>query len=220
MTIASSADAKPLSRDQMAARVARDIPEGWYVNLGTGAPIMVANHVPLDYDVIFHSENGVLGAAYFAEGDAIDPWLVNAGGKNITLRKGAAFVHHADSFGMVRGNHINCCVLGAYEVAENGDLANWSTGKGDRMPAIGGAMDLAAGVENVWVVMEHVTKTGAPRLVQKASYPLTSAACVKRVYTNLAVIDVMPKGFVVREMIAGMTLENLQAKTGAKLHLA
>ncbi|WP_144184612.1 3-oxoacid CoA-transferase subunit B [Elioraea rosea] len=210
---------KPLNRTQMAARVAADIPEGWIVNLGIGIPTLVADHVPEDREVIFHSENGVIGVGPAPAEDARDPWLINAGKQHVTLRTGGAYVHHADSFALIRGGHLDLCVLGAFEVAENGDIANWSTGANEKAPAVGGAMDLAAGARRLWVVMEHTTKDGRPRLVRRCSYPLTALGAVKRIYTNLAVIDVEPRGFVVREMIPGLTLEALQARSEARLHL-
>ncbi len=208
---------QPLGRTEMAERIARDIPEGWYVNLGIGIPTLVADYVPAEREVIFHSENGVLGMGPAPPEDAIDPWLINAGKQHVTLRTGGAFVHHADSFAMIRGGHLDLCVLGAYEVADNGDLANWATSETDTAPAVGGAMDLAAGAKRVWVVMEHTTKDGRPRLVRRCTYPLTALGAVARVYTNLAVLDVTPTGFTVREMLPGLTLEDLQARTGAPL---
>jgi 3-oxoadipate CoA-transferase beta subunit len=210
---------KPSNRVQMAARVARDIPEGWYVNLGIGIPTMIADQVPAEREVIFHSENGVLGMGPAPAPDAVDPWLINAGKQHITLRQGGAYVHHADSFAMIRGGHLDLCVLGAFEVADNGDIANWATSENDTAPAVGGAMDLAAGAKRLWVVMEHTTKDGRPRLVTKCSYPLTAPRAVSRVYTNLAVLDIAPQGFVVVEMVPGLTLEALQSRTDAKLHL-
>ncbi|WP_192898682.1 3-oxoacid CoA-transferase subunit B [Crenalkalicoccus roseus] len=210
---------KPFSREEMARKAAHDIPEGWCVNLGIGIPTLVANHVPPEREVIFQSENGVIGMGPApAEGEE-DPWLINAGKQPITLVKGASFVGHADSFAMIRGGHIDLCVLGAFEVAENGDLANWATSVNDTAPAVGGAMDLAAGARRLWVLMEHTTKDGRPKLVERCSYPLTGLACVTRVYTNLAVLDVVPgQGFVVREMAPGVDFDMLQAKSGAKLH--
>jgi 3-oxoadipate CoA-transferase, beta subunit len=211
---------RPWSRSAIAARLAQDIPEGWYVNLGIGMPTMVADHVPLDREVIFHSENGVLGMGPAPPPGAIDPWLVNAGKQHVTLRKGGAYVHHADSFAMIRGGHLDLCVLGAFEVAENGDIANWATSEHDTAPAVGGAMDLAAGARRLWVMMEHTTRDGRPKLVQRCSYPLTALACVRRIYTNLAVIDVADGGFTVIEMLPGLTPDALQARTGAKLRFA
>jgi len=214
----SVVDIKPWGRAQMAARAARDIPEGWYVNLGIGIPTMVADHVPLEREVIFHSENGVLGMGPAPPKDQIDPWLVNAGKQHVTLRTGGSFCHHADSFAMIRGGHLDLCVLGAFEVAENGDIANWATSENDTAPAVGGAMDLAAGAKRLWVLMEHTTKDGRPKLVRRCGYPLTALAAVKRVYTNLAVLDVTERGFVVVDMIPEMSRADLQARTEAELH--
>jgi 3-oxoadipate CoA-transferase, beta subunit len=209
---------KPLSRQEIAARVASDIPEGWYVNLGIGMPTAVADCVPVGREVIFHSENGVLGMGPAPSEGNIDRWLINAGKQYVTLRPGGSFFHHADSFAMIRGGHLDLCVLGAFQVAENGDIANWATSENDTAPAVGGAMDLAAGARRLWVMIEHTTKDGTPKLVRKCSYPLTALGVVKRVYTNLAVIDITARGFVVTEMAPGVTLEALQAKTDAKLH--
>jgi 3-oxoadipate CoA-transferase beta subunit len=214
----TAVDLKPWSRVQMAARAARDIPEGWYVNLGIGMPTMIADHVPLDREVIFHSENGVLGMGPAPPKEQIDPWLVNAGKQHVTLRTGGSFCHHADSFAMIRGGHLDLCVLGAFEVAENGDIANWATSENDTAPAVGGAMDLAAGAKRLWTVMEHTTKEGRPKLVRRCGYPLTAVGCVRRVYTNLGVFDVTDRGFVVIDMLPGLTREALQAHTGAELH--
>src|SRR6202522_1677462 len=212
------ADIKPLSRTQMAARVARDIPEGWYVNLGIGIPTAVADHVPLEREVIFHSENGLLGRGPAPAKDKIEPWLINAGKQYITLRAGGSICHHADSFSMIRGVHLDLCVLGAFQVADNGDIANWATSENDTAPAVGGAMDLAAGAKRLWVMMEHTTKDGTAKLVTKCSYPLTAPGAVKRVYTNLATIDVTERGFVVLGMAPGLSCDDLQARTEAKLH--
>lgn len=208
----------PLDRAGMAARVAQDIPEGWYVNLGIGIPTLVSDFVPAEREVIFHSENGVLGMGPAPAPEAVDPWLINAGKQHVTLRTGGCFVHHADSFAIIRGGHLDLCVLGAYQVAENGDIANWSTGGRDVAPAVGGAMDLAAGAKRLWVVMEQTTREGQPRLVKRLTYPPTALGAVRRVYTNLAVFDVTERGFVVRDMIPGLTLEELQARSEAKLH--
>jgi 3-oxoadipate CoA-transferase beta subunit len=212
-------DALPWNRQQMAARVARDIPEGWYVNLGIGMPTMVADEVPLDREVIFHSENGVLGIGPRPPEDQRDPWLINAGKQHVTLRKGGAFVHHADSFAMIRGGHLDLCVLGAFEVAENADIANWATSENDTAPAVGGAMDLAAGAKRLWVVMDHTTKDGRAKLVKRCGYPLTAVGAVRRVYTNLGVFDITDRGFVVIDLLPGLSLEDVQARTEAKLHL-
>jgi 3-oxoacid CoA-transferase B subunit len=207
------------NRTQMAARVAQDIPEGWFVNLGIGIPTMVADHVPEEREVILHSENGILGMGPAPTPDKVNVWLENAGKQHVTLRRGGSFFHHADSFAMIRGGHIDLCVLGAFEVAETGDLANWATSDNDSAPAVGGAMDLAAGAKRVWVVSEHTTKDGTPKLVERCSYPLTASGVVQRLYTNLAVVDVVPgRGFVVREIVPGMSLAEVQAKTSAKLH--
>jgi 3-oxoadipate CoA-transferase, beta subunit len=208
---------RPLTRNEMAARVARDIPEGWYVNLGIGAPLQVADHVPAEREVIFHSENGVLGMGSAPAPDRINRWLINAGKQYVTLRTGGSYMHHADSFGLIRGGHLDLCVLGAFQVAENGDLANWSTSDNDSAPAVGGAMDLAVGARQVWVLMEHQTKSGESRLVRRCTYPLTALGVVKRVYTNLAILDVTAEGFAVREMVEGLTLGALQKVTDAPL---
>jgi 3-oxoadipate CoA-transferase beta subunit len=211
------ADFKPLTRPQMAARAAADIPEGWYVNLGIGIPTMIADFVPLDREVIFHSENGVLGMGPAPAEGEIDPWLINAGKQYVTLRQGGSYFHHADSFAMIRGGHLDLCVLGAFQVAENGDIANWATSENDTAPAVGGAMDLAAGAKRLWVVMEHTTKDGTSKLVRQCSYPLTAVGAVKRVYTNLATLDVTPDGFLVVDMAPGLSFDALQARTDAPL---
>jgi 3-oxoadipate CoA-transferase beta subunit len=220
MADTAAAEFQPLARAPMAARLARDIPEGWYVNLGIGIPTLVADHVPAGREVIFHSENGVLGMGPAPPPERIEPWLINAGKQYVTQRAGGSFFHHADSFAMIRGGHLDLCVLGAFEVAENGDIANWATSENDTAPAVGGAMDLAVGAERLWVVMEHMTKDGRPRLVQRCRYPLTALGAVRRVYTNLTVLDIAPEGFVVRDMIPGLTFEALQARTEARLHRA
>ncbi|TLU71926.1 3-oxoacid CoA-transferase subunit B [Lichenicoccus roseus] len=212
-------DHQILNRAQMAARVAQDIPGGWYCNLGIGIPTLIADHIPASREVVLHSENGILGMGPAPEPDQIDPWLINAGKQHVTLHPGGSFFHHADSFAMIRGGHIDLCVLGAFEVAENGDLANWATSAADAAPAVGGAMDLAVGAKRIWVVTEHVTKDGKSKLVERCSYPLTALGAVSRIYTNLAVVDVTPQGFVVREMVPGLTFEALQDRTAARLHL-
>src|SRR4051812_37748281 len=217
-TTATVAQMTPLNRTQMAQRLAHDIPEGWYVNLGIGMPTMVADHVPAGREVIFHSENGVLGMGPAPAKDAVEPWLINAGKQYVTLVKGGAYVHHADSFAMIRGGHLDLCVLGAFEVAENGDIANWATSENDTAPAVGGAMDLAAGAKRLWVLMEHTTKDGTSKLVHRCSYPLTAVGAVKRVYTNLAVLDITDRRFVVIDMAPGLTFDALQARTDAPLH--
>jgi 3-oxoadipate CoA-transferase beta subunit len=210
---------EPLTRAGMAERLARDIPDGWVVNLGIGIPTLVADYVPVDREVIFHSENGILGMGPAPAPENVEPWMINAGKQHVTLCTGGSFFHHADSFAMIRGGHIDLCVLGAYQVAGNGDIANWATSDKDSAPAVGGAMDLAAGAMRLWVAMEHTTKDGRPRLVERCSYPLTAPAAVKRVYTNLAVLDVAGAGFVVRGMVPGMTLALLQEKTDCALRL-
>jgi len=208
---------RPWTRGEIAARLARAIPEGWYVNLGIGAPLQVADHVPTDREVIFHSENGVLGMGPAPAPEAINRWLINAGKQYVTLRDGGAYMHHADSFGLIRGGHLDLCVLGAFQVAENGDIANWSISDNDSAPAVGGAMDLAVGARQVWVLMEHQTKSGESRLVRRCTYPLTAVGVVKRVYTNLAVLSVTVDGFAVDEMVEGLTLDALQKVTDAPL---
>ncbi len=209
-----------LTRVQIAERLARDIPEGWHVNLGIGAPLQVADYVPEEREVIFQSENGVLGMGPAPAPDQINRWLINAGKQYVTLRTGGAYMHHADSFALIRGGHLDLCVLGAFQVAENGDIANWSTSDNESAPAVGGAMDLAAGTPRLWVLMEHTTKTGESRLVRRCSYPLTAIGVVKRVYTNLAVIDMTNEGFAVRDMVPGLTLDALQSVTDAPLRMA
>ncbi|GGC49171.1 3-oxoadipate CoA-transferase subunit B [Siccirubricoccus deserti] len=209
---------KPLGRSGMAARAARDIPEGWYVNLGIGVPTLIANHIPPEREVVLHSENGILGMGPAPEPHKENPWLVNASTQRVSLRTGASFVHHADSFAIVRGGHLDLCVLGGFQVAENGDLANWAQSATEAGRQIGGAMDLAVGAKRVWVTMEHTTKDGRARILRRCTYPLTAAACVSRVYTSLAVLDVTPKGFVVIDIIPGLSFEELQARTEAELH--
>ena len=205
------------SREQMAARVAADIPEGWAVNLGIGMPTTVANYVPAEREVMFHSENGVLGVGPAPAPEDEDFWLINAGKQKITLRPGAAIVPQDVSFGIIRGRHLDLCVLGAYEVAANGDLANWSTGRKGAAPAVGGAMDLGAGAKRVWALMQHVTRDGAPRLVSACTYPLTAIGSVTRVYTDLAVIDIAECRFLLRDLAPGISFEEVQACTGAPL---
>jgi 3-oxoadipate CoA-transferase beta subunit len=208
---------KRLSRDQMAARVAQDIPEGAYVNLGIGLPTMVANHLPREREIFLHSENGLLGMGPAPAPDEEDEDLINAGKQPVTLLTGGAFFHHGDSFAMMRGGHLDICVLGAFQVSAGGDLANWHTGASDAIPAVGGAMDLAIGAKQVFVMMEHQTKSGESKIVAQCSYPLTGIGCVNRIYTDLAVLDVMPNGLVVREMVDGLSLDELQKITGVPL---
>ncbi len=206
-----------MTRDQMAARVAADIPEGAYVNLGIGLPTLVANALPEEREVILHTENGLLGMGP-APAKGQEDWdLINAGKQAVTALPGAAFFHHADSFAMMRGGHLDICVLGAFQVSEHGDLANWHTGAADAIPAVGGAMDLAIGAKKTWVMMEHVTKDGQPKLVACCTYPLTGRACVARVYTDLAVIDVSPQGFAAIDIVRGLEFSELARLTGAPL---
>jgi len=205
------------NRNEMAQKVALDIPDGAYVNLGIGIPELVADYVPEGREVIYHTENGLLGMGPAPEPGKEDPELINAGKKNITTIKGACFFHHADSFTMIRGKHIDYCVLGAFEVSEKGDLANWSTGEPNAVPAVGGAMDLVAGVKNIFVITQHTTKDGQPKIVEKCTYPLTGKGVVKRIYTDLAIIEVTESGLKVKEMAPGITFEYLQEKTSAKL---
>jgi len=212
--------AKPLTRDAIARRVALDVPDGAYVNLGIGLPTQVANYVPADREVVYHSENGILGMGPAPEAGKEDPDLINAGKQPVTLLAGASIFHHTDAFAMIRGGHIDLAMLGAMQVGANGDLANWATGDEKFPPAVGGAMDLAAGAAGVWVLMEHNAKDGTPKIIERCTYPLTAEGVVDRIYTNLAVIDVTNDGLLVREMVAGLEFEELQGKTGARLRLA
>ena len=205
------------NRDQIAARVARDIPEGAYVNLGIGLPTLVANHLPKDRDIFLHSENGLLGMGPAPAPGEEDEDLINAGKQPVTILAGGAYFHHADSFGMMRGGHLDFCVLGAFQVSVGGDLANWHTGAPDAIPAVGGAMDLAVGAKKVFVMMEHQTKTGASKIVAHCTYPLTGIGCVNRIYTDLAVIDVTANGLRVVEIIDGLSLAELQRLSGVPL---
>ncbi|MCA9303514.1 MAG: CoA transferase subunit B [Phycisphaerales bacterium] len=205
------------TREQMAQRLAQDIPNGSYVNLGIGIPELVAKFVPEGRTLIYHTENGLLGMGPSpAEGQG-DPELINAGKRHVTANPGAAFFHHADSFSMIRGGHIDLCVLGAMQVSKDGDLANWSTGEPDAIPAVGGAMDLVAGVKSVYVITQHCTKTGDPKLVDSCTYPLTGRGVINRIYTDLAVIDVTPDGFRLVELSPGVEFEYVQQRTGAPL---
>ena len=205
------------TRDQMAARVAQDIPEGAYVNLGIGLPTKVANYLPSDREVFLHSENGLLGMGPAPAPGEEDEDLINAGKQPVTLLTGGAFFHHADSFAMMRGGHLDVCVLGAFQVSARGDLANWHTGAPDAIPAVGGAMDLALGAKQVFVMMEHQTKTGESKIVEACSYPLSAVTAATHIYTDMAVLDVTADGLVVREMAPGLTFEELQAATAAPL---
>ena len=205
------------TREQMASRVARDIPNGAYVNLGIGLPTLVANHLPKDREIILHTENGLLGMGPAPERGEEDPDLINAGKQPVTALPGASYFHHADSFGMMRGGHLDFCVLGAFQVSVTGDLANWHTGAPDAIPAVGGAMDLAIGAKHVYVMMEHQTKKGESKIVAKCTYPLTGIGCVSRIFTDLAVIDVTPGGLQVVEMADGLTFEELQRLSGVPM---
>jgi 3-oxoadipate CoA-transferase, beta subunit len=216
----SAADRPRWNRDQMAARVAADIAEGSVVNLGIGLPTRVANHLPADREILLHSENGVLGMGPAPEPGHEDFDLINAGKQPVTLKAGGSFFHHADSFAMMRGGHIDICVLGAFQVAGNGDLANWHTGEPDAIPAVGGAMDLATGARQTWVMMEHLTKAGESKLVAACTYPLTGVACVSRVYTDLAVIDLRTQPATVMARVEGLSLDALQQLTGFPLQSA
>ena len=206
------------TRDQMAERAALDIPDGSYVNLGIGIPELVASHVPAGREFIYHTENGLLGMGPSpGPGAGGEPELINAGKKRVTALPGASYFHHADSFAMIRGGHLDLCVLGALQVARNGDLANWSTGAPDAIPAVGGAMDLVAGVKTIYVITQHVTREGTPKLVNECTYPLTSPGVVSRVFTDLAVVDVTGEGFKLTELAPGVSYEYVAERTGAPL---
>ena len=205
------------TRDQIAARVALDIPEGAYVNLGIGLPTKVANYLPQEREIFLHSENGLLGMGPAPAPGEEDEDLINAGKQPVTLLTGGAYFHHGDSFAMMRGGHLDICVLGAFQVSASGDLANWHTGAPDAIPAVGGAMDMAIGAKQVFVMMEHQTKSGESKIVQQCTYPLTGIACVNRIYTDLAVLDVTPQGLVVREIVDGLSFDELQELTDAPL---
>lgn len=206
-----------ISRKDLAARIAADIPEGSYVNLGIGAPTLVANYLPEGQEIILHTENGLLGMGPAPEPGRVDPDLINAGKQAVTALAGAAYFHHADSFGMMRGGHLDVCVLGAFQVSQHGDLANWSTGAPGAIPAVGGAMDLAIGAKSVYVMTDLLTKAGDSKLVAACSYPLTGVGCVTRVYTDHAVFDVTADGFAVREAFGDNTVAGLQELTGLTL---
>lgn len=208
---------KALSRRQMAWRAAQDIHDGMYVNLGIGIPTLCGDYIPEGREVVFHSENGILGFGKAPPKGEEDWDLINAGKQPVTLLPGGCYFHHADSFLMIRGGHLDVAILGAFEVAANGDLANWTTDEPGQAPGVGGAMDLAAGAKSIRVMLEHTTREGAPRILERCRYPLTAAGVVKRIYTNLAVIDITPEGLVVREMVDGLDREGLQKLTGAPL---
>ncbi|WP_310627292.1 3-oxoacid CoA-transferase subunit B [Limnohabitans sp.] len=205
------------TKDQMAARVAQDMPDGAYVNLGIGMPTLVANHLPQGLEIILHSENGILGmGAAPAKADE-DFDLINAGKQPVTLLPGGAYFHHNDSFAMMRGGHLDICVLGAFQVSERGDLANWHTGEADAIPAVGGAMDLAIGAKKTWVMMDLLTKQGQSKVVPGCTYPLTGLACVSRIYTDLATLEVTHQGLRLIDVVDGLTHANLENLVGLKL---
>ena len=210
---------KGWNRDQIAARIAADIPDGAYVNLGIGLPELVANYIPQGREVIFHTENGLLGVGPSPVKEEEDDELINAGKKPVTAIPGACFFHHADSFTMVRGGHIDICVLGAFQVSREGDLANWSTGEPDAIPAVGGAMDLVQGVKTIIVFTQHTTRSGEPKIVESCNYPLTGKGVVSHIYTDYAVIDVKNEGLFVREMAPGIDFEFLKSCTGTEIKL-
>jgi 3-oxoadipate CoA-transferase beta subunit len=212
---------KPIgwNRNQMAQKVALDIADGAYVNLGIGLPELVAAFVPQGREVIYHTENGLLGMGPSPDAGSEDPELINAGKKAVSALPGACYFHHADSFAMIRGGHIDLCVLGAMQVSEEGDLANWSTGEADAIPAVGGAMDLVSGVKTIFVITQHTTREGEPKIVESCTYPLTGRKVVNRIYTDLAIIDVTDHGLCVKELAPDVTLEYLQHITGAQVHL-
>ena len=209
-----------LTRNQLAWRIARDIPDGAFVNLGIGQPVLVANYVAPEREVVFHSENGILGMGPQPPPEDEDEDLINAGKQPVTLLPGASLCHQADSFAMIRGGHLDLCVLGAFQVAANGDLANWSTGAEGAIPGVGGAMDLAVGARAVYAMTDHRTRRGEPKIVERATYPLTGRGVVDRIYTDLAVIEVTAAGLVVREILAGLDFRELEARTGAPISAA
>ena len=210
----------PLNRRQIAWRAAQDLKDGAYVNLGIGLPTLVADFIPTDREIVLHSENGVLGVGPAPSDNEVDWDLINAGKQPITLVTGGSYVHHTDSFLMIRGGHLDLALLGAFEVSEKGDLANWTTDDPGFPPGVGGAMDLAVGAKEIRVLVEHTTKGGAPRIRRRCQYPLTAAAVVRRIYTDLAVIDVTADGLIVRELVEDIELPALQAKTEAELRAA
>ena len=202
------------SKDQLAARVAQDIPEGAVVNLGIGMPTLVANHIPADREVLLHSENGILGMGPAPAPGEEDYDLINAGKQPVTLLKGGSFFHHTDSFAMMRGGHLDICVLGAFQVSATGDLANWHTGEPDAIPAVGGAMDLAVGAKQTWVMMDLLTKQGQSKVVPQCTYPLTGIACVKRIYSELATLDCTPNGLLLIDKVEGLAHAELERLVG------
>lgn len=215
--MSTSSPVQGWDREAMARRLAQDIPNGSYINLGIGIPELVAKFVPEGRTFIYHTENGLLGMGPSPEEGQEDPELINAGKRHVTANPGAAYFHHADSFAMIRGGHLDLSILGAMQISQSGDLANWSTGKPGAIPAVGGAMDLVAGVKKVFVLTQHTTKTGEPKLVESCTYPLTGQGVVDRIYTDLAVIDITPAGFQTVELAPGVPFEHVQAMTGAPL---
>ena len=205
------------TKDQMAARVAQDMPDGAYVNLGIGMPTLVANHLPPDLEIVLHSENGILGMGPAPSPAEEDFDLINAGKQPVTLLPGGAYFHHNDSFAMMRGGHLDICVLGAFQVSERGDLANWHTGEADAIPAVGGAMDLAIGAKQTWVMMDLLTKQGQSKVVRECTYPLTGLACVKRIYTDLATLEVTPQGLRLIDAVEGLSREALAQLVGLSI---
>ena len=208
------------TKDQLAARVAQDIPEGAHVNLGIGMPTLVANHIPASREVLLHSENGILGMGPAPAAGEEDYDLINAGKQPVTLLAGGAYFHHADSFAMMRGGHLDICVLGAFQVSATGDLANWHTGEKDAIPAVGGAMDLAIGAKQTWVMMDLLTKQGTSKVVERCTYPLTGIACVKRIYSELATLDCTPQGLRLVDMVDGLTRDELEKLLGLPISAA
>ena len=208
---------KPRSKDDLARRVAQDIFDGAIVNLGIGMPTLVANHIPAGREVVLHSENGILGMGPAPAAGAEDYDLINAGKQPVTLLPGGAFFHHADSFAMMRGGHIDICVLGAFQVSTTGDLANWSTGEAGAIPAVGGAMDLATGARQTWVMMDLLTKQGVSKIVERCTYPLTGIGCVKRIYTDLATFECTANGLQLTDSVEGIGHQDLEALVGARL---
>lgn len=204
----------PRTKDQIAARVAQDMPDGAYVNLGIGMPTLVANHLPQGLEIILHSENGILGMGPAPDKAHEDFDLINAGKQPVTLLPGGAYFHHNDSFAMMRGGHLDICVLGAFQVSERGDLANWHTGEADAIPAVGGAMDLAIGAKQTWVMMDLMTKQGYSKVVRECTYPLTGLACVSRIYTDLATLEVTAQGLQLIDVVEGLSHANLEALVG------
>lgn len=213
-------DSVKISHEALAMRIAQDIPDGAYVNLGIGLPTLVANYLPANKDIFLHSENGILGMGQAPALEDEDPDLINAGKQPVTLLPGGCYFHHGDSFAMIRGGHLDLCVLGAYQVSRRGDLANWSTGKPEAIPAVGGAMDLATGARRIVVMTEHLTRSGDCKIVERCSYPLTGMACVNRIYSDLAVMDVAESGLIVREILGQITAQQLQDITPVELTFA